>query len=133
MTRTYVKGTPSETVLNMRAAVARAQDAGFANIRPGAYAKDVFEASAAAVRDAGFDVGEKGYIHSLGHGLGLELHEAPHLAPSSSEVLEVGNVVTVEPGIYYPEHGGARIEDVVVVTENGYENLTSYPREMVIP
>ncbi|MBI5456959.1 aminopeptidase P family protein [Candidatus Kaiserbacteria bacterium] len=133
MTRTYVKGMASETVMRMHAAVSRAQDAAFAALKPGASAKSVFEASAHAIREAGFDVGEKGYIHSLGHGLGLELHEAPNASPHSTETLVPGNVITVEPGLYYPQDGGVRIEDVVVVTERGYENLTDHPRDLIIP
>ncbi|TSC86539.1 MAG: Uncharacterized protein G01um10148_525 [Parcubacteria group bacterium Gr01-1014_8] len=132
MTRTYVKGTPTEKVRQMHETVKNSQDAAFAAIRPGALAKHVFEASAKAIRDAGFDVGDKGYIHSLGHGLGLELHEAPNAGPNSEDVLEVGNVITIEPGLYYPEWGGVRIEDVIVVGEHGVENLTNYHREYLI-
>lgn len=133
MTRTYTKGNPSEKIRRMHEAVKEAQDAAFALIRPGATTKSVFETSADAIREAGFDVGDKGYIHSLGHGLGLELHEALSAGPNSNDILEIGHVLTVEPGLYYPEEGGVRIEDVIVVTEQGFENLTQYPRELVIP
>ncbi len=132
MTRTYVKGTPSKKLRDMYDAVQKAQDAAFAAIRPGISAKSAYEESAKAIRDAGFDVGDRGYIHSLGHGLGLELHEALSAGPNSNDVLESGHVLTVEPGLYYQDEGGVRIEDVIVVTEGGFENLTNYPREFVV-
>jgi Xaa-Pro aminopeptidase len=124
MTRTYVKGVPSEQVTRMYEAVRDAQSAGIRAIRPGALAKDVYEAAAKIIRERGFDVGEKGFIHSLGHGVGLDVHETPLLSATSKDVLEPGMVVTVEPGLYYPERGGVRLEDMFVVTENGSEKLT---------
>lgn len=132
MTRTYVKGSPSKKILAMQDAVARAQDAALSKIKAGMSAKEVYGASAKAIRDAGFDVGNKGYIHGLGHGVGLELHEAPYASPNSPHILEVGNILTVEPGLYYPHIGGVRIEDVVVVTANGYKKLSAHHRDLVI-
>lgn len=128
MTRTYVKGEANEETTKMYEAVATAQRAALEALRPGMAGVDAFEVSAQVIREAGFDVGEKGYIHGLGHGLGVAIHEAPNLGPRSETVLEPGHVVTVEPGLYYPERGGVRIEDTVVITENGCENLTNYPQ-----
>ncbi|MBF0321547.1 MAG: M24 family metallopeptidase, partial [Magnetococcales bacterium] len=68
-----------------------------------------------------------GFFHGTGHGLGLDIHEAPRIGPRGP-VLEVGHVVTVEPGLYYPDMGGVRLEDVVVVEETGCRNLTDFPK-----
>ena len=70
--------------------------------------------------------------HSTGHGVGVEIHENPTLAPKSTDILEIGDVVTVEPGIYLPGKFGVRIEDMALITEKGYENLTSEPKELII-
>ena len=73
-----------------------------------------------------------GYIHSTGHGVGLEIHEAPRLSQTGTKTLKAGMVVTIEPGLYLPDVGGVRIEDIVVVTKNGCKNLTKYPKELIV-
>jgi Xaa-Pro aminopeptidase len=108
------------------AAVLAAQDRAVAAVRPGAKAKDVDAAARAALADAGF---EQFFTHGLGHGLGLQVHEAPDLRASSTDVLRAGMVVTIEPGVYLPGWGGVRIEDDVLVTPAGCERLTTLPRD----
>ncbi len=130
MTRTYVKGVPMhEEIEKMYHAVLAAQENSLKALRPGVESAMPYEISAGIIERAGFGVGEKGYIHSLGHGLGVAVHEEPRLSSKSPGELQVGQVVTVEPGLYYPEWGGVRIEDTVVITEDGYENLTNYPKD----
>ena len=129
LTRTFVKGEPSEELQKMYDAVLRSQEAGIAVLKPGAKASEVHVACAQALLEAGYEAGEKGFVHSAGHGIGLEVHELPHLGASSQDVLAPGNTVTVEPGLYYPEIGGIRLEDDFLITENGSEQLSRYPKD----
>src|SRR5262249_6838309 len=100
---------------------------GLAAANAGAHGADVDAASRTAIERAGLG---PYYGHGLGHGVGLDIHEAPVLRPESVDVLAVGNVVSVEPGIYVPGLGGVRIEDLVVVTDNGAERLTRFGKEL---
>jgi Xaa-Pro aminopeptidase len=109
------------------AAVLAAQDRAIAAIRPGVAAKDVDAAARGALAGVGF---ADAFTHGLGHGLGLQVHEAPDLRASSTDVLQPGMVVTVEPGVYLPGWGGVRIEDDVLVTPDGCERLTTLPRDL---
>src|SRR5690606_9263689 len=105
-----------------------AQLAGIEAIKPGVSCEQVDSAARKVITKAGY--GDK-FGHGLGHGTGLEVHEAPRLAQGQGEVLlEPGMIVTVEPGIYFPEWGGIRIEDDVLVTKTGYEVLTSVPKQL---
>ncbi|MDA8597013.1 Xaa-Pro peptidase family protein [Candidatus Pacebacteria bacterium] len=133
MTRTYVKGEPSAKIQSMYTAVSAAKAEVLKVLKPGASTRELYELSAQVIRDHGFHVGETGYTHSLGHGLGVAVHEAPSLSARSTEVLAPGHVVTIEPGVYYLEIGGVRIEDTIVVTETSHENLTNYPENWLIP
>ncbi|MBI4434801.1 aminopeptidase P family protein [Candidatus Uhrbacteria bacterium] len=133
MTRTYVKGSPSSEIVRMYDAVRTAQERAIAAVRPGAIGRGVHAVSCVTFRELGYDIGDRGFTHGTGHGLGLDVHEEPFLNATATTALEPGHVVTVEPGLYYPERGGIRIEDVVVVTDNGCENLTEYQKEFVIP
>jgi len=132
MTRTYVKGRASEDQERMYEAVKQTQEKAIQAIAPGVECKSVYDICAESFRRLGYDVGEKGFVHGTGHGLGLEVHEPPMVNAFSGETLESGHVVTVEPGLYYEELGGVRIEDVILVTENGCENLTDHPKQIMI-
>lgn len=128
-TRTYFTGRIDERLRELYDLCLHAQLDGLAAIRPGASGRDVDAASRVAIDAAG--MGEL-YGHGLGHGVGLDVHEEPTLRPESSSVLEVGNVVTVEPGIYLSGDAGVRIEDLVVVTSDGCERLTTVTKEPVV-
>ncbi len=133
MTRTVSKGEPSEELMKMYDAVLRSQEAAFAQIKAGANGNDVHEAVVEVLKEAGYNREDGGprMNHSTGHGVGLSIHEAPGLGYTDVELRE-NEVVTVEPGLYDPEIGGIRIEDMVVVTKDGYRNLTHFPKEFVI-
>jgi Xaa-Pro aminopeptidase len=128
-TRTFATGEPGEDLLQAYELCAQAQEDALSALRPGIAAQDVDAASRVRIVRAG--LGER-YGHGLGHGIGLDVHEAPTLRPdtSSTELLEAGNVVTVEPGIYLPSVGGVRIEDLVLVTTDGPERLTCATKEL---
>ncbi len=133
LTRTFVKGTPPPIVAQAFEAVNEAKAAAKTEIAPERPAAAAHNAAADVLSAHGFttstsaESGPSGFIHSLGHGLGLNLHEWPRVSNAGETVLQPGHVMTVEPGLYYPEWGGVRLEDVVAVTENGYENLTRIP------
>ncbi len=128
-TRTFFTGQPDGRLRELYDLCLQAQLDGLAAIRPGAVGRDVDAASRVAIEAAG--MGER-YGHGLGHGVGLDVHEEPNLRPESDAVLETGNVVTVEPGIYLAGDVGVRIEDMVVVTEDGCERLTTATKEPVV-
>ncbi len=121
MTRTVVFGDPTNKFIEVYQTVRRAQQAAMAAIVPGAVAAEV-DAQAREVIDSSPYEGSFG--HSLGHGVGLEVHEEPRLGKNSEDVLKVGQVVTDEPGIYLPGWGGVRLEELVLVTQQGAEPLT---------
>jgi Xaa-Pro aminopeptidase len=118
----------------MYSAVQEAQNIALKMLRPGISGAEVHLAVVDHFEQSGFqtdlDKGQ-GFIHSTGHGLGLEVHELPFLSKRGG-LLEKGNVVTVEPGLYYPSIGGVRLEDVAVITLNGNRNITQFPKEFVI-
>jgi Xaa-Pro aminopeptidase len=120
-TRTVAIGEVDEVCTRMLEVVTAANAAGVAAIGPGVAAADVDAAVRAVVADAGW---ADAFVHGTGHGVGLDIHEAPRVSASSDDVLAVGDVVTVEPGVYLPAHGGVRVEDSVVVTPDGCRPLT---------
>lgn len=129
MTRTVAVGKPSEEMKRVYNVVLEAQEKALAAVRSGITGQQLDAAAREHIAKAGY--GEN-FGHSLGHGVGMEIHEYPGASPSSTPVLRSGNVVTVEPGIYLPGKFGVRIEDFVLVTENSCENLTHAPKNMII-
>jgi Xaa-Pro aminopeptidase len=131
MTRTLCRGEPSSaTLMRMVDVVVASQRAGVEAVRGGRAAAEVDEACRAVIADAGWG---DAFVHGTGHGVGLDIHEAPALAATSGDTLAPGDVVTVEPGVYLPQHGGVRIEDTVVVTDDGCVPLTRSPKELLVP
>ena len=122
MTRTFVAGRPDGTYLERLRIVRRAQQAGVAAIRAGVTCRQVDRAARAVIEEAGYG---KFFGHALGHGVGLAVHEGPGLSSRSRKKLRPGMVVTVEPGIYLPDWGGIRLENMVVVREDGAEPLNT--------
>lgn len=130
MTRTLCVGTPREAALvDLLDAVLAAQRAGLRAVRPGATGGDVDAACRDALEAAGYG---EAFLHGTGHGVGLDIHEAPVLGPGATDILVPGSVVTVEPGAYLAGTGGARIEDTVVVTESGARPLTKSTKDCTL-
>ncbi|MCW4006122.1 MAG: Xaa-Pro peptidase family protein [Candidatus Bathyarchaeota archaeon] len=122
MTRTLVAGVPSERQRRLYQIVHDAQDKAFETLKPNVCVSDVDKVARDVIEAAGY--GEN-FVHRLGHGVGLEVHEPPTLSSASSHILQTGNVVTIEPGIYLHGFGGVRIEDTALITQNGAEKLTA--------
>jgi Xaa-Pro aminopeptidase len=137
ITRTVVRGHASEGVRKLYATVLQGQKIAFGKIRATVKTADVHKAVQQFFVQQGYKTGRRngrmeGFFHGTGHGLGLEIHEAPRVSMSSTEKLRPGQVVTVEPGLYYPEIGGVRLEDVALVTASGAKNLTRFEKVLEI-
>ncbi|CAI49629.1 peptidase M24 family protein (homolog to Xaa-Pro dipeptidase) [Natronomonas pharaonis DSM 2160] len=137
MTRTFCVGEPDETVEEWYDLTHEAQQAALDAIEAGASGSEVHAAVCEVYEAAGEPTlrsdpeTETGFIHTTGHGVGLDVHESPRVSEQDAE-LKPGHIITVEPGLYDPTVGGVRIEDLVVVTEDGYENLTDYEKQLVV-
>ncbi len=129
MTRTVAVGQPSEEMERVYHIVLEAQKRSLDAVHAGMTGQQLDAVARTHIAQAGY--GEH-FGHSLGHGVGLEIHEYPNAAPSSTTVLRPGHVITIEPGIYLPGEFGVRIEDFAAVTENGCENLTKASKELII-
>ena len=128
MTRTVVFGTASPRQREVYELVRHAEEAGLAALRPGVSCAEVDQACRRVIADAGWG---DAFGHPSGHGVGLEIHEAPWVRPGGSGRIAAGTPVTVEPGVYLPGFGGVRIEDLAVVRPDGHELLTTAPRELL--
>ncbi len=132
ITRTVIRGPASPEQQRLYATVLRAQSQALRAVKPGVTGADIHAGVCAVFEQAGYRSGRidgvpQGFIHSTGHGVGLEIHEGPSVSPSGG-VLEPGHVITIEPGLYYPGLGGMRIEDTVVVTARGSSLLATCPK-----
>ncbi len=137
ITRTVVRGRASDRLKHAYKCVEEGQQIGFRRIRNGAKAYDIHQEILAYFAKEGFPTGlnggrMQGFFHGTGHGLGLDIHEAPGFGSRSKNTLRTGHVVTVEPGLYYQGMGGVRLEDVVVVTEKGCRNLVKIPKVLEV-
>jgi Xaa-Pro aminopeptidase len=138
MTRTYVVGEPSDEVREWHRLVKEALDRSTAEVKPGKNGRELYELVCDIFHGAGYktqlnkepgEVLEDGFFHGLGHGVGLEVHELPAMSRTGEDLIP-GDVVTVEPGLYRAGYGGLRLEDLVLVTDDGHEVLTDYPYDL---
>jgi len=125
MTRTFVIGDPDDRAVALLDLVTRAQAAGVAMARPGVAAADVDAACRDFISHEGHG---EAFSHGTGHGVGLDIHELPSIRRANAAILQPGQVITVEPGVYYPGYGGVRVEDSVVITETGCRPITHSPK-----
>ena len=140
MSRTVCIGRPREELQKMYNAVLAAQELAVSMVKPGVECVAIQAAVEKFFINAGYETSGKGtefpyaegFVHGVGHGVGLSVHEAPHIGRNSTDVLEVGDVVTIEPGLYYPHLGGIRLEDMLWVTKDGAKNLTQFPKQFII-
>jgi Xaa-Pro aminopeptidase len=133
ITRTVVKGRASEEVRRLYHAVRQAQEAALPHLRQGVRAETIHSRIEESFGQAGFRTGKvrgrpSGFLHPTGHGVGLEPCEAPLLGPGSADILRAGHVVSLSPGLYYPEHGGVRLEDLVLITGGAPRTLTQFEK-----
>ena len=131
MTRTVAKGEPSTEILEMYTALREAKRLGISRVKAGVSGADIHQDVVDFFKDQGYESNSRGFIHNLGHGVGLQVHELPTVGPAG-KVLVSGNVITIEPGLYYPGVGGVRLEDIGVVTKTGFENFTVFREELIV-
>jgi len=140
MTRTVCLGEATKELEAMYEAVLQAQNVAIDLLKPGIPCKDIHEAVVSYFSTVGYETSGKGkefryaegFVHGTGHGVSKVLHDAPHINSTSTEILQIGDVVTIEPGLYYKNLGGIRIEDMFLITDTGYEALTHYPKPFIL-
>ncbi len=129
MTRTVALGQPTEEMEEVYAAVLAAQKAGINAARAGVTGREIDEAARRVLREAGY--GEY-FSHSFGHSLGVDIHESPGASSKETQIMPVGAVISAEPGVYIPGKFGVRIEDVLILSETGCENMTRSPKDLIV-
>lgn len=137
ITRTVCRGPASPELKKMYNAVKAAQAAALKMVKAGAYTDAVHKAAADEMEKRGYKTGTpggrpQGFIHGTGHGVGLEIHEAPRVSSANHQKMKAGMIITIEPGLYYPGLGGIRIEDTIAVTQTGYQMLAPCPKRLEI-
>ena len=137
ITRTVCRGPAPIALKKQYNAVKSAQAAALKEVKAGAWADDVHATAAAELDRRGFQTETindtpQGFIHGTGHGVGLEIHEAPRVSSANHQKLRAGHIITIEPGLYYSEIGGVRIEDTILVTKEGYKMLAPCPKKLEI-
>ncbi len=137
ITRTVVRGRAGERIRALYRCVAEGQALALSQAGPGAGGRQIHQSVRDFFDSRGFPTGLKrgrmqGFFHGTGHGVGLEIHEAPHIGSRTESILSAGQVVTVEPGLYYSGVGGVRIEDLILITPKGHRNLTRFPKVLEI-
>lgn len=131
MTRTVVKGKPSAEIRAMYDTLCSAKQIGISRVKAGVSGSEVHQVVVDFFKDQGYESGTTGFVHNLGHGVGLQVHELPTVGPAGKTLVS-GNVITIEPGLYYPGTGGVRLEDIGVVTPRGFDNFTVFPEDLII-
>jgi len=131
MTRTVVKGEPSKDIREMYDALREAKQLGISRVKAGVSGADIHQSVVDFFNERGYETDTRGFIHNLGHGVGLQVHELPTIGPAG-KALESGNVITIEPGLYYPGIGGVRLEDIGAVTAKGFNNFTTFSEELIL-
>jgi Xaa-Pro aminopeptidase len=129
MTRTVVKGEASTEIREMYTALYEAKQLGISQVKAGVSGADIHQTVVDFFKDHGYESNSRGFVHNLGHGVGLQVHELPIVGPAGKELVS-GNVITIEPGLYYPGIGGVRLEDMGVVKKTKFENFTVFPEEL---
>ena len=131
MTRTFVKGEPSQEIHEMFKALREAKQLAISRVKSGVSGADLHQLVVDFFKERGYDSDTRGFVHNLGHGVGLQIHEMPTVGPLGKS-FEPGNVITIEPGLYNHGTGGVRLEDIGTVTKKGFDNFTVFPEDLVI-
>lgn len=131
MTRTVVKGEPSPEIREMYDALREAKQLGISKVKAGISGAIVYQLVVDFFKERGYDSDTRGFVHNLGHGVGLQVHEQPTVGPAGKALL-AGSVITIEPGLYYPGIGGVRLEDIGEVTTKGFNNFTKFSEDLIV-